>query len=133
MDYREIEYFIFLFPIMSIAICVFFRNLAVGTIEETGTNSRLYPKHFIEPKRWIKKLFNIKDRVIPKYLYFELYLSLFFLILAPVSIAICIIFVFNYTVVHILVMFYMCLGLINVIVIIFMSFIFKKNKINKAK
>lgn len=105
MDYREIEYFIFLFPIMSIAICVFFRNLAVGTIEETGTNSRLYPKHFIEPKRWIKKLFNIKDRVIPKYLYFELYLSLFFLILAPVSIAICIIFVFNYTVVHILVMF----------------------------
>ena len=66
------------------------RNSAVGMIKEIGTNSCYYPKHFIILKSRMKKLFKIKDRVIPRYLYFELLLSLFFLLLGPVNTLICI-------------------------------------------
>ena len=117
-----------LFLSMSILFYLFYKNLAIGEIEETGTNSRLYPKHFIAPKRWMKKHFKIKDRVIPKYLYFECLMSLFFLMLRPISIAISIAFNYDKAIISILVMFQCCLWLINIIFFSVMSLIYKKNK-----
>lgn len=101
------------------------RNSAVGMIKEIGTNSSYYPKHFIILKSRMKKLFKIKDRVIPRYLYFELLLSLFFLLLGPVNTLICIAVDCNKTVSGILLMFHVCLIIINMIFFSVMSLLFK--------
>lgn len=133
MDYKAIEDCISIILASAILFHFGFRNIAVSAIEETGTNSYLYPKHFIVPKRWIKKFFKIKDRVIPKYLYFELYLSLFFLIYAMVSIAISIAFNGSKIVSEILIAIIYGLEITGLILNAVMSLIFKKNKINKTK
>ena len=59
-------------------------------IEDIGINhrSRYYPKHFIAPKKWMRKFFHINQRVIPRYLYFELYISLFYIVLGLFTIVI---------------------------------------------
>lgn len=74
---------IFFYLGATVLSCVSCRNSTVGMIKEIGINprSRYYPKHYITPKRWMRNIFHIKQRVIPRYLYFELLVSLFFLIL----------------------------------------------------
>lgn len=81
---------------MSIVIFFFFtyslfsfltlKNASIGAMKEIGINSRFYPKEFIVPPYWIKKVFKIKQKTIPKYLVFELFLSVFFLTLGPVNV-----------------------------------------------
>lgn len=103
-----------------------FRNSTVGMIERTGTNTRYYPKHYIVPQRWVKKLFGIKDRVIPKYLYRELFLSIFFAILGPINIAIYVCAGSNKDIGGWLVMLHVCLMLSNTIYFLVMSYFFSK-------
>lgn len=102
------------------------RNSAVGMIKEIGINSRYYPKHYIIPKRWMKNLFHIKQRAIPRYLYFELLLSLFFLILGLLNIVIFIAVGCDKSINGILIMFHFCLIIINMIFFSIMSWLFKK-------
>lgn len=117
----------YIFMFFGIAVFSFLncRNSAVGMIKEIGTNSCYYPKRFIILKSRMKKLFKIKDRVIPRYLYFELLLSLFFLLLGPVNTLICIAVDCNKTVSGILLMFHVCLIIINMIFFSVMSLLFK--------
>ena len=37
------------------------------------------------PPKWMRRFFQIRQRVIPRYLYFRLLLSLFYLILGPLN------------------------------------------------
>lgn len=73
------------FWLMAILTSVSYKNLAVGMIEEIGINQRYYPHKYIKPKKWIKKLFKIKRGMIPRYLYFDLFLSIIFAILGPIN------------------------------------------------
>lgn len=102
------------------------RNSTVGMIKEIGINSRYYPKHYIIPKRWMKNLFHIKQRVIPRYLYFELLVSLFFIILGLHNIVIFIAVGCDKSITGILIMIHMCLIIINMIFFSIMSLLFKK-------
>ena len=113
---------------MAVLSFLTFKNLAVGQIEEIGISSRYYPKHYVAPKRWIKNIFHIKKHRIPRFLNFELLLSLFFLALGPLNIVI-------YTAVDgdkfiggMLVMFHSGLILINIIFIAIMTLLYFKRK-----
>ena len=97
--------------------------------EDIGINSRFYPKHYIILKKWMRKLFHIKQHVIPRYLYLELLVSLFFFILGVFNTVIFIAVVvvgFDKAIVGYLIMFHMCIIIINTIFFTIMSLIFKK-------
>lgn len=105
-----------------------FRSLTVEGIKKIGINhrSRYYPKHYITPKRWMRKLFDIKQRVIPRFLYFELFVFLFYLILGPLNIAITIAVGVDANIAGILFMSYLGLIMVNVIYHCIMSHRFKR-------
>ena len=65
-----------------------YKNSAIQMIKEVGISRRYYPKHYIAPKKWMRKLFGIKPHLIPKYLYFELFMCLIQFALGPVNIII---------------------------------------------
>lgn len=113
---------------LGIAVLSFltFKNLAVGQIEEIGISSRYYPKHYITPKRWIRNIFHIKEHKIPRFLNFELLLSLFFLTLGPLDIVIYAAVDGDKFISGMLVMFHMCLIIINSIFLAVMTLLYKR-------
>ena len=54
-------------------------------ITKIGIYLPKYPEHYIRPNKLIKKMFHLKRNhsMIPKFLNFELYVALFFLLLGP--------------------------------------------------
>ena len=104
------------------------RNLTVEMIKEIGINhrSRYYPEHYITPKRWMRKLFDIKQRVIPRFLYFELFVSLFYVILGPLNIVITIAVGVDTNIASILFLSYLGLLMVNVICNCIISHRFKR-------
>jgi len=64
----------------------FFKNSAINMIDDVKTSFRFYPKHYLLPPRWIRKLYGLKKKEIPKYLLYRLYVSLAFLLLIPINI-----------------------------------------------
>ena len=115
---------------LGVTVLSFFncRNSTVGMIKEIGINSqsRYYPKHYIIPKRWMRKFFHINQRTIPRYLYFELLVSVFFLILGLFNTAIFIVVGCDKPIAGILFMFHICLIIINAIFFSITSLIFKR-------
>ena len=121
--------FIFSYLGFTALCCMTCRNSAVGMTEDIGINSRFYPKHYIILKKWMRKLFHIKQHVIPRYLYLELLLSLLFFILGMFNTVIFIVDMavgFDKTVEGYLIMFHVCLIIIDTIFFTIMSLIFKK-------
>ena len=120
----------FIFFYLGVTVLSFFscRNSTVGMIKEIGINSqsRYYPKHYIIPKRWMRKFFHINQRTIPRYLYFELLVSVFFLILGLFNTAIFIVVGCDKPIAGILFMFHICLIIINAIFFSITSLIFKR-------
>lgn len=104
------------------------RNMTVNMIEDIGINhrSRYYPKHYIAPKKWMRKFFHINQRVIPRYLYSELFVSLFFLILGLFTTVIGLAVGDDKPITGILIMFHVCLIIINAVFSVIMSAIFKR-------
>lgn len=103
-------------------------DMTVKRIKEIGINhrSRYYPEHYITPKRWMRKLFDIKQRVIPRFLYFELFVSLFYVILGLINIVITIAVGVDTNIAGILLLSYLGLIMVNVIYHCIMSHRFKK-------
>ena len=102
------------------------KNAAIGMIEQINTVSRYYPKHYMAPGRRVKKLFKLSQRVIPRYLYFELLLSLFFFLLGPLNIVIWMAFHCNKNIAAILVMVHVSLILLNLVFFLITSLLFKR-------
>ena len=102
------------------------RNSAVAMIKEIGINSRYYPKHYITPKRWMRNFYHVTQRMIPRYLYFELMVSIFFLILGLLNIVMFIAVGYDKPITAVLFISHPCLVIINAIFFAIMSWIFKK-------
>lgn len=117
---------IFVFLGISILSSMNCRNSAIGMIERIGTNSLHYPKGYIAPAKWVRTVFKLTQRLIPRYLYFELILSLFFAALGPVNLMICIIVGCSANIVGILVMIHICLVVVNMIFFSIASSLMKK-------
>ena len=102
------------------------KNSAIGMIERIGTNTTRYPKGYIAPAKWVRTLFKVKQHFIPRYLYFELILSLFFAGLGPINLMICAIVDCAPDIVGILVMLHICLVVFNMIFFSILSSVLKK-------
>lgn len=64
------------------------RNSAIGMINRTRENSTCCQKCSVTTPHWLKVLFGIRQRHIPRYLCFELLLSLVFAMLGPINLGI---------------------------------------------
>ena len=111
MDFGDVFMFIGL-SILSSLNC---KNSAIGMIESLGINPRRYPKGYIKTAKWVRRLFKIKQCVIPRYLYFELMLSLIFALIGPINLVICIAVDCIPGIVGILVLIHICLIIINMV------------------
>lgn len=117
--------YIFIFLGISILSSINCKNSAIGMIKEIKTNSPHYPKWYVTPARWIRKLFKVRQHLIPRYLYFELILSLLFAILGPLNMLICVITNFSLDVAGVLIMVHVCLIVLNMIFFSIMSTLLK--------
>lgn len=102
------------------------RNSAFEMMRILGVDTQRYPKRYIKPARWVRKLFNIKQRVVPRYLYFQLFLSLFYAALFPINLIICIVANCAPNVAGVLVMFHVGLILVNEVSFIIISFFMQR-------
>ena len=93
-------------------------------MEEVGVFPLCHPKRYIVTPKWVRKVFKIKHRFIPRYFYFRLILSLFYAALGPVNLIV--LMVAGADLGGILLMCNVCLYLIDVIVFIIISSIMKK-------
>ena len=109
-----------------ILCCFFFKNSALGMIDKIRTNSRLYPKYYVLPSKCLRKYFGLKKSKIPNYLYYRLYISLVFCILAPITTVVCLCTEFNIYAIKVMI-FAPCLFVIpDTIFYIILSNIYKK-------
>lgn len=123
--------YIFIFLSLSILSSLRCRNIAIKQSETIGvrTWSPYYPKWYILPPRWIRKIFNLKKRLMPKFLFFELIMSLIFAALAPINLIISASVTLAdlpRSIIGILIMIHVCLIIVNEIFIIIMSFIMQR-------
>lgn len=102
------------------------KNLTMEIINTTGINQRFYPQKYVAPRRWQKRLFKFERRMIPQYLYNELYMAVFYGVLGPINIFISILTDFKGAVVGSLMMFHCCLVILNLIYFGVMTFRFKR-------
>lgn len=120
--------YMFLFLGISILSSVTSKNSAIGMIKRIGTNSWRYPKWYVIPAKWVRKLFKIKQHLIPRYLYFELILSLFFAFLGPINLVVCFAVDFAPKIVGVLVMINSGLVIFDTIFFGVMSYLLKKQQ-----
>ena len=74
------------FPLFfsGIGLYVNMRNLLKNSYLDVGMVFEWFPDKYVIPPRWIRKLFHMPKKHIPKYLYFGTYLGVFNLISAPI-------------------------------------------------
>ena len=121
--------FVVMFACMSFLSSLWSRNVATGTIKECQSYSPLNPKGYIVPPKWIRTVFKLSKRKIPRYLCFELIMTLVFAALCPINTMITAIVTIvggdTLLTVGILSMFHACLIIANAIFFIIMSSIRK--------
>ena len=117
---------IFMFLGIAVLSCVNCATSATGMIARIGTDSPHYPVRYAAPARWVRSVFKVSQRLIPRYLYFELLLSLFFAALGPINITIYIFMAHVPDIVGVLVFFHIALIILNMVFFSIMSFMFKR-------
>lgn len=80
MLFRLIQFYVFVSTWMSFGLLY----AAIRMINKIGLTSKFYPERYIEPKKWMKRLFKIKQSSIPRFLYFELWCIVIFAVSFPV-------------------------------------------------
>lgn len=114
------------FAVIAFQAFLAFRLDAGREIEKNGISFRYYPKHYIAPKRWIRNLFHIKKHKIPRYLYYELLFSLFFLMLGLFNIVVCIVTDGEAFITGVLLMVHFCLTGVFIILFLIMGALYKR-------
>ena len=70
-----------LIGIFYVAIYITLKKKVVYFIKDVGVNFKYYPKHYVLPNRFARKIFNLKKEKIPTYLYVSLWLTFLFLVI----------------------------------------------------
>lgn len=122
--------FICLFVSMSFLMSLSNRNSSITAINDKCIPTRFYPKHFTEVPHFIKFIFKLKSREVPKYLYAKLLLSLIYALLCPMNIIISLCSGCSKSVVGILVLVQCFIGLIDQVVFVSI-YSFYKNALRK--
>lgn len=74
------------FLVISFVTCAFFVNTTLLKIKYIGIRRRFYPKHYIRPNRWMRKLYSLHNSMIPKYAYVQLIVGPCFAVYGVVSV-----------------------------------------------
>ena len=74
------------FLVISFVACAFFVNTTLLEIKYIGIRQRFYPKHYIRPKAWMRKLYSLHNSMIPKYTYVQLIVGPCFAVYGVVSV-----------------------------------------------
>lgn len=124
-------YFDFSFMFITFSIMTYFalKRLILETIDKIGTISKYYPRKYIIPKTWIRKIFSIKNKLIPRFIYIELYIALFLILLGPINIIISLFFIAfeNFReLLGTLILFQSIFNIFNIIYFVIMSILYKK-------
>lgn len=125
-------YFDFSFMFITFSIMTYFalKRLILETIDKIGTISKYYPRKYIIPKTWIRKIFSIKKNLIPRFIYIELYIALFLILLGPINIIISLFFIAfkNFQeLLGTLILFQSIFNIFNIIYFVIMSILYKKH------
>ena len=72
--------------VVSFYVCFFFVNTTLVEIKYIGIRQRFYPKHYIRPNRWMRKLYSLHNSMIPKYAYVQLIVGPCFAVYGVVSV-----------------------------------------------
>lgn len=124
-----LKVFILLFLILSVATFFTIKNSASNVLKDICINSRYYPKHYCSVPKWMRNFFNIKQKTIPKFIYFRFKLSIIFVIIGVVDIvASFFLYAHNcFEIIYILFMLYIYMFLIERIHFITKGLIYKYN------
>lgn len=114
------------FFVLPLFIYFNFKSSVKSVINDVERNPKYFPKGYVETKRWMRKQFGLKQKIIPKYIYFSLYMANFYIILGPINLIVTFAVGWNKTVCGILVMFHICLAALNMIYFILKTLIYKK-------
>ena len=87
----------------------------VCLIDDVGVCSSHYPQQYMDTPIWVKKVYGIHHRSIPKYYYYKLMVSVLLTLLGPVNIFVYWICGCSPIVEGILIWIHICLGLIDMI------------------
>ncbi len=63
------------------------KKSAQDNIKKIGLNSVYYPDRYVVLPHWIRKQFRIEQRMVPRFLYFELLLAMLYIVFAVVLVA----------------------------------------------
>ena len=128
-----IKILVFLFVLMSFVCFISDKNSAINATKEICINSRYYPKHYCHTPSWIKKFFKVKQNSIPKFICFEFYLAVFYVIMGLVDIIILLFLYWKcyYKMIYVLYAIYWCIIGIDQTHFIILVLIYKYNKKEK--
>ena len=102
------------------------RNSTIVMITEIGVKQGYNPKWYITPQRLVKKLFKLKESIVHKYLYFELYIAILFGLLFPINSLIYLCTNGSKIIAGVLLITHLCLGYANKIYFWIVSCILKR-------
>lgn len=118
-----------IFNLLGIAVLSSFRcrNSSMVIIKTMGINQRFYPQKYVAPRRWQKRLFKFERRMIPRYIFNELCMSVFFAVLGPVNVFIYVVLTnFNESVLYWLMTIHIWLVLLDAAYFLVMTFQFRR-------
>lgn len=123
-----LDIFINIIVMMSISVLSSFsrRNSAAGMIVKIGLSKKFYPSHHTRIPAIVQKFLKISMKSISKYLYIQLLVSIFFLMLGPINILVYICTGFQKNIFGILVMVHACFVIINLIIFSLISFLYSR-------
>ena len=119
------KYIIFIFAFFSFMGSYGCINTTKKMINIIGYNKKYYPKKYIMPHRKMRRLFNLEKKPIPKWLYFDLWMSFVFVALFFVSTTILLLSRDKWLVVQVLGCIYMIVVSLFLVHVVICSIIYK--------
>lgn len=113
--------------IISIMAALSYKNSAISANKDIRTNFKFYPRHYMMPPRWMRKIFSLPKKEMAKFLVCRLLFSVAHIAIGIINAALVLInFSVSVFVVKCLIMFQVCWALIDAVV--FLVLLRKFNK-----
>lgn len=99
-------------------------NATRGMVTKIGRNQRFFPKHYITVSKPIGKMFGISQHKIPRFLYCQCYITIAYFSAGPIEL---LMYYCNKTLTVWLLLLHYGFAIVNMIVFVIISSIFKKS------
>lgn len=121
------EKWLIISTIVSIMSALGYANLTKNADKEIRINFKFYPKHYMMPPHWLRKMFSLTKREMAKFLVLQLYFSIASIAIGTIN---AVLFLVNSStsvnIARCLLMFQMCWGIVYTIVFLILFRKFKQ-------